>query len=147
MDELLSKALESLARYLAMRDHSETELRTKMRRRFDLDVIEKALQFARDRDWLTPPEKMAQKATEELGRRKKSHRYIQNSLRKRGLPATRADSNDELEKIRQLLRSKFVELAELSYEEKAKAYRFLRYRGFEDSLIRKVLNEKHNETI
>jgi SOS response regulatory protein OraA/RecX len=142
MDETLSKALESLARYLAMRDHSEAELRTKMRRRFDLDVIEKALEFARSREWLTAPEKLAKKATEELNRRKKSHRYIQNALRKRGLPATRAESSEEMEKIRQLLRSKFVEAAELSYEEKANAYRFLRYRGFEDALIRKVLNEK-----
>src|SRR4051812_24070668 len=106
MDETLSKALESLARYLAMRDHSETELRTKMRRRFELDVIEKAIQFARDRDWLANPEKMAERATADLGRRKKSHRYIQNNLRKRGLPATRPDSDGELEKIRQLLRSK-----------------------------------------
>jgi SOS response regulatory protein OraA/RecX len=139
MDETLSKALESLARYLAMRDHSETELRTKMSLRFELDVIEKAIQLARDRDLLPEPEKMAQRATEEFNRRKKSHRYIQNSLQKRGLPATQADSDGELEKIRQLLRSKFVEVADLSYEERTKAYRYLRYRGFEDSLIRKVL--------
>lgn len=145
MDETLSKALESLARYLAMRDHSETELRTKMRRRFDSDMIEKAISFAKDRDWLADPEKIALRTTEELSRRKKSHRYIQNSLRKRGLPATRADSEGEIEKIRQLLRSKFVLDADLSYEEKTKAYRFLRYRGFEDSLIRKVLNEKQTE--
>lgn len=146
MDETLSKALESLARYLAMRDHSETELRTKMRRRFESDVIERALDFAREREWLTAPEKLAAKASEELHRRKKSHRYIQNTLKKRGLPPTPADASAELEKIRRLLRSKFVVSADLSYEEKAKAYRFLKYRGFQDALIRKVLNEKHDET-
>lgn len=142
MDDVLSKALESLARYLAMRDHSETELRTKMGRRFESDVVEKAIELARERDWLLAPEKLAQKATEELRRRKKSHRYIQNTLRKRGLPATSRDSDGEMEKIRELLRSRFVEAGDLSYEEKAKAYRFLKYRGFDDALIRKVLNEK-----
>lgn len=142
MDEVLSKALESLARYLAMRDHSEAELRTKMRRRFEMDVIEKALEYARERDLLVAPEKLAQRATDELHRRKKSHRYIQNMLRKRGLPATPKNSDGEIEKIRELVRSRFVEGGDLSYEEKAKAYRFLKYRGFDDALIRKVLNEK-----
>jgi len=142
MDEVLTKAVESLTRYLAMRDHSELELRTKMRRYYEPDIVERAIAFARERDWLLAPEKLAQKATEELHRRKKSFRYIQNALRKRGLPVTREDTNDEMEKIRQLLRSRFVEGDDLSYEEKAKAYKFLKYRGFDDALIRKVLNEK-----
>jgi len=142
MDETFAKALESLARYLAMRDHSETELRTKMRRRFEPDIVEHALIQAKERDWLVAPEKLAQRVIEALGRRKKSHRYIQNALKKRGLPSTTADSEDEIEKIRHLLRSKFVGTQDLSYEEKTKAYRFLKYRGFQDALIRKVLNEQ-----
>ncbi len=145
MNEELQKALESLARYLAARDHSATELRNKMKRRFEPEVVEAAIAFAQDREWLAAPEKLALRATEEFGRRKKSHRYIQGQLRKRGLPATGRDEGQEIEKIRALLQGKFGSGGVLSYEEKTKAYRFLKYRGFEDGLIRKVLNEKTDE--
>lgn len=136
------KALENLARYLAMRDHSEQELRTKLERRYSPEVTEKTIAFAVERELLAAPEILAERATRDLNRRRKSHLYIQSLLKKRGLPATAVNTDEELEKIRRLLNSKFGSAQELAYEEKQKAHRFLKYRGFEDALIHKVLNEK-----
>jgi SOS response regulatory protein OraA/RecX len=145
MNEDLSRALESLARHLAARDHSELELRQKLRRRFEKDIVDQALNFALERNWLLEPEKLAVRATEEFSRRKKSHRYIQDQLRRRGLPPTAANDDAELTKMRGLLQRKFGSAIDLAYEENAQAFRFLKYRGFQDALIRKVLNEKLDE--
>src|SRR4051812_45582439 len=103
MTEDLQKALDSLSRYLAGRDHSELEIRQKLKRRYEAEVIEQAIQYAKDRDLLLAPEKLAAKATAEFARRRKSHQYIQGQLRKKGLPATNSDSDQELEKMRTLL--------------------------------------------
>ncbi len=142
MTEDLSKAIEHLTRYLAARDHSEPELRTKLKRLFSPALIDQAIGYAKERNWLLAPEILAEKAAREFGRRKKSHRYIQGQLRRKGLPSTQCQGDEEIEKMRQLLKGKFGGDAILNDEEKAKAYRFLKYRGFEDALIRKVLHEK-----
>lgn len=101
--------------------------------------MERLLNEAEENGWLTPEEQIAERLALSLARRHKSQMYINGQLRKRQLPRVQVD--DELESIRHLLERKFG-TGELSYEEKGKAYRFLKYRGFKDSAIRQVLNEK-----
>lgn len=145
----LAQAIDLIASYLAGRDHSEHELRGKLQRRFGVELIDQALQCANDRGWLLAPEKLAEKAEAELNRRGKSHRYIQGQLRKRGLPPPALDQETELAKLRRLVQARFSELHDGSREErrdgKIKAMRYLKFRGFNDALIRKVLNEKSDE--
>jgi SOS response regulatory protein OraA/RecX len=133
------QALDALTRLLAGRDYSRQELREKLGRQFDSELVEKVLLSADDGGWLPAENEVAEKAKAILAAKLKSRRYIDAQLAKRGLPAQAWDEDEELAKIRRLVEKKFGS-GSLSYEEKAKAYRFLRYRGFDDGGIRKVLN-------
>lgn len=137
----LARARDRLTRYLALRDHSLHELRTKLERNFERELVDKVLEEADANGWLTPEEQIAERLAAALGRRNKSHRYIEAQLRKRKLPVPLAEADDEIERIRHLVERKFG-TDSLSFEDKAKAYRFLKYRGFGDRAIRQVLNEK-----
>jgi regulatory protein len=133
-----NRALDSVARFLAMRDHSQHELKTKLKRRFEEPLVEAVVAEAEARGWLIPEERIAENLVAALERRGKSFAYIQLQLRKRRLPVPAMNSENEIEKARQLLVKKFGE-EKLSYEDKAKAFRFLKYRGFPDSAIRKAM--------
>jgi regulatory protein len=63
-------------------------------------------------------------------------------LKKRGLPVLAREDEGELEKARQILRDKFKKTPPFTYEEKPKVMRYLAYRGFDGSTIRKVMNER-----
>lgn len=139
----LERAFDALTRYLAIRDHSEVELRKKLKKRFEDSIIERALEWAHEHRMIAPPEELAARTARELTRKKKSQRYIQSQLRARGLPEVLVSDDDELTKMRALLLAKFGEYSDLTFEEKTKALRFLQYRGFSNALIRRVLNEKN----
>jgi len=140
-----SRALARLTRYLALRDHSKFELKTKLGRQFPADVVEEALIEAETRGWLANEAQMAERLALALASRHKSQMYIEAELRKRQLPVPPLDDQAELANIRHFLERKFV-ADDLSYkeqtEERTKAYRFLMNRGFKESLIKKVLDEK-----
>ncbi len=136
-----SQALDSLTRYLALRDHSRHELKTKLLRRFDPELVDKLMQEAEDNGWLLAEDVIAERLVLALERRNKSRRYIEAQLMKRRLPVPKAEEENEIEIVRKLVERKFG-IEKLSFEEKAKAYRFLKYRGFKDRAIRQVLNEK-----
>lgn len=133
-----NQALDSVARFLAMRDHSLHELKTKLKRRFDESLVDAVVAEAEARGWLSSEEHIAENLVAALERRGKSFAYIQLQLRKRRLPIPAMDSEKEIEKARQLLSKKFGD-EKLNFDEKAKAFRFLKYRGFPDSAIRKAL--------
>jgi len=135
------RALDTVARLLALRDHSLHELRQKLARRYEEALIESVLVEAEARNWLLNEQDVAKRLCEQLGRRGKSRGYINAQLRKRRLPEVAMAGEDELQKARELLVKKFG-AEKLSYEDKGKAYRFLKYRGFEDQWIRKALNDE-----
>jgi SOS response regulatory protein OraA/RecX len=85
-------AFELLTRLLATRDHSVYELKMKLARRFDPQLIEHVL-----------------------------------------------EGEAELDKMRHLLERRFGSVSDMDRETHAKAYRFLRFRGFADRWIRQVL--------
>lgn len=139
--EELIRAIDSIARYLALRDHSQYELKTKLARRYEDQVIRDAMGEAEARGWLSDEALIAERLVGVLARKNKSRRYIEAQLRKRRLPVVGLNGDGELEKARELLVRKFGE-EKLNFEDKARAFRFLRNRGFEDKWIRKVLNNE-----
>lgn len=145
-EKLFQRALNKAADILARRNHSEKELREKMGKFFEPDLIDKVIQEAWERHWLLPPEELAKNAAKSWSRSNKSARYIREQLKKRGLPPVEADEEEELQKMRTLLMKKFrltdLENLQLDYDERVKAFRYLRYRGFSDGLIRKVIHEQ-----
>ena len=125
--------------YLAMRDHSETELRTKLARRFSQEDIDEAIEQAHAGKWLADPEELAQRYSESLHQKEKGALKIQSELRKKGLPSVEMDSERELEKAESIL-SKICGIPhKLDQKEKAKAYRRLHSRGFTQDIIFRAL--------
>ncbi|NJL24477.1 MAG: RecX family transcriptional regulator [Calothrix sp. SM1_5_4] len=97
---------------------------------------------AEEHGWLASEEDVARRLTAALERKLKSRSYIEAQLRKKRLPLPEPDGEVEAEKARALLERKFGSVQEMTFEERGKAYRFLKYRGFHDRWIRQVLNEK-----
>lgn len=137
-----TRALDSLTRYLALRDHSRAELRQKLTRRHDPELVDHLLLEADANGWLASEESVAEKLVAALERRNKSRRYIEGQLRSKRLPVPPKNEEAELSAARHLIERKFGPPSEMSYEEKTKAMRFLSYRGFNGNAIRQVLNEK-----
>lgn len=131
-------ALKTLARLLAISDRSRAELRAKLALRYSAATIDQALAHAEAQGWLKSEEEIAQRAAEALARKYKSHRFIEERLRQRALPAPHLDPEAEAGKIRALVEKKFGSCT-LAESEKEQAIRYLLYRGFDDLAIRMVL--------
>ena len=142
-----STARNKMMDYLAVRDHSELELRKKLATKFERAEIDRAIEFAKENKWLpqTPQEEAAlsQRAAATLSRKKKGIGYINMFLQEIGLPQVSADPDLELAKAEQLVKNK---LRSLNKNENAdglkvqlKISRFLQSRGFQHTTIREVL--------
>lgn len=132
-----------------MRDHSEKELRTKLREYFRRNIqyrkrlakkqnraftedtdeanqqeiteaIEAAIEFAKTNNWLGDAGQLSEKMASMLHRKNKGIGYINNYLKEKGLPAVSADRDLELEKALTLVKNKFSDFSELPFEEKRK---------------------------
>lgn len=135
---------------LARRDHSEKEIRQKLKKSlFSPEEIETAITFGKERHWLPNSEQaqlnLAEKAAQGLHRKKKGIHYINQFLYERGLPELPADSDLELEKALQLVENKFSVPASLDRETrtywKGRIGRFLLSRGFEMDIVNKILRK------
>jgi SOS response regulatory protein OraA/RecX len=133
-------ALDLLARYLTVRDHSHFELESKLSRKYGEEMVVRVLAAADERGWLLDENAIAERATEAWRDRLKSALYIETQLRKRRLPVPEATAEAELATARKLLIKKFGDPGELDLETKDAAFRFMSYRGFEENIIRKVLD-------
>lgn len=164
---LKARAKMKLMELLALRDHSEKELRQKIKRsltprwhrdrpkpdeetlaklRTDIEsAIAEAMSFAATHQLIAEPEKVSQIFANTLNRRKKGIRYINNYLAQRGLPAVAADLETEFEKARELLKRKYPAVSTAPRETKAKAMRFLASRGFSMETIQKAIKTEDSE--
>ena len=133
------KALDRIAYFLAKRDHSKQELQQKLFGKFSEEAIQKAIDEAEEKNWILPPDEMSIKVTETLNLKRKGHLYIQNYLKKLGLPTTEMDDEREREKCLSLLESRYPNWQDLGYEEKQKPARFLQSRGFTLGIVKDVL--------
>lgn len=148
---------------LARRDHSEYELREKLNLTFIPEHVDAAIEFARQNNWLLPPEVLAGKVGDLLHRKNKGINYISHYLKKKGLPLLEVDLERELEKALELARLKMSKLKtgpgadekfnedcnekwnddlKLNRATKEKIGRFLLARGFDPTTVRKVIYEK-----
>ncbi len=135
-------ALDKLVSYLAIRDHTEFELRKKLSKNFNFDEISVALEFARENKLMKSPEELSEQLYHELSRKNKGYLYIVKYLRAKGLPHHAINREQELEKARKLVMTKLKIDGMPGHEEKIKIYRLLANRGFDDQTIRTVAHEE-----
>ena len=76
-----AEAKKKLMDFVARRDHSEKELRQKLALRCEPDVVESTLKWAREQNWLASPDKLRQQFAEQLSRRGKGIRKINQKLK------------------------------------------------------------------
>ncbi len=143
------KPLDYLMKLLAMRDHSEKELLQKLKKKFedDIDGILKAIQYAKDHQWLKTPEELSQIVARQLSQRKKGSQYILKYLKQKGLPPVQTDLEIEFQKAKDLLEKKFQHTSKplkLDGKEKSRRMRFLAARGFSAEIIWKAMSSKSN---
>lgn len=149
---------------LSQRDHSEKELRQKLRlylqRRLkwqaegttthnDLtaemipSIVTETIDWAYQQNWMKAPEEVALQVAGALGRKRKGIQYINQYLKNKGLPPIKASAEDELEKAKDLIQSKMQSAKYAASEKvKEKLFRFLASRGFSQDIIRKALHEE-----
>lgn len=140
-EESLKKAVKKIGDYLSHRSHSEKELVDKLKSKFPFDIIEKALEKAKQNNWLEKPEELSLKVLEKLHNKNKSWEYIKSYLKEKSLPLPEYDKDREIEKMKRLVVNKKIDLADTSYKNKMKIKQFLAYRGFESSIIDEWLEE------
>lgn len=144
----LSEAKKKLMDFVARRDHSEKELRKKLSLRCEADVVEKTLIWAQEQNWLTAPEKLKTQFAEQLSRRGKGVRKINQKLKELGLDTVKSDKDSELAKAKKLVLPKWssADFEGLDYKEsqklKAKIMRFLITRGYESDIISLILKNE-----
>ncbi len=140
----LRQARHSLANMLARRDHSELELQQKLSLRYSQEIVETVLTEAKEKKWLSSPEELAERVSEQLHRKLKGRRYITQYLKKKGLPLPALCPEREQEKAQELLARHFQwDLSDstqsLPLSEKQRAFHYLQRRGYEEALIRDLL--------
>ena len=139
--EKAQKAVKKIADYLGRRSHSEKELQVKLSKHFSEEIVEKALETAKENHWLETEEELSQKLLITLNQKNKSWSYIKSYFFKKGLPIPEYDREKEMEKAKRLLYHNFGDLQNLSFKEKLKCRQFLSYRGFEEELLEELLEE------
>ncbi|NQY99364.1 MAG: regulatory protein RecX [Bdellovibrionales bacterium] len=129
----------SLSRYIANRDHSEKELKTKLSQKFDPALVQDLIQYAQANGWMPDAQDMAERTAQRLKDKGKGKLYIQAQLAEKGLPPVEFDSEDETLRAKALVTLRFGRLDEKSYEEKQKIAQFLQRRGFEPYICSSVV--------
>ena len=128
---------------IAKRDHSERELRKKLKEKeYEAADIDDAIEFARENNWLVAPDKLSERVAAGLHRRSRGIRAINHKLKEKGLPTVSTDPEVELEKALKLAQTKLAKLTTVDRAARERIGRFLISRGFETSIVRKVVYEK-----
>lgn len=136
-------AKEKIIDYLHRRDHSEKELRLKLKK-FDYssEEIEAAFVWVKERNYLMDPQELSKRHTERLQRQKKGRKYIQQYLKQKGLPPCAIDTDSELHNAIELAKQIAAKNDTLDRKIREKIGRKLLSRGFTPDIVRKVIYEK-----
>jgi regulatory protein len=127
----LSDAKKKIMDFVARRDHSEKELRKKLSLRCEPEIVDQAIEWAKEQNWLAQPEVLSEKFAEQLG-----------------LGAVKADKETELEKAKRLVLNKWSaeDFRGLGFQEsqklKAKIMRYLIARGYESDIVSNILKNE-----
>ncbi len=135
--------LNNIADYLARRDHSVKEIEEKLAQKqiYDPEEIKEAIQQAIDQKWFLPEDELAENVARSLSLKSKSHYFITNYLKEKGLPVVEFSEDNESTAIRRCLIKKFKNHQNLSFEDKQKAMRLLSSRGFHKETCYKILDQ------
>ena len=139
------QVIEKLQHYLALREHSPTELERKLIKHFDKQSVKKAITLALNKKWLTEPKTLAERWALTLHKKKRGWLFIQADLKKRGLPLIQKQEDLEIEKALWWLEKKFSQ-ASKTQKDLLKIKRFLSYRGFDGATIQQALTAHKNST-
>ena len=136
--------LNKLFELLSRRDYSVKELQQKLSKKaFDPETIEKAIRWADERRYIRPPEELSHSLAQQLLQRGKGRRYIQQYLKKRGLPPIdEFDKDTELHKALEFALQRAKRCATLDRAAREKIGRQLITRGFPLDIVRTVIYEK-----
>jgi regulatory protein len=136
-------AKEKIIDYLYRRDHSEKELRQKLKK-FDYcsKEVEEAFEWVKERNYLIKPEELSKRHTERLQRQKKGRMYIQQYLKQKGLPPHSIDLDSELHNAIELAKQIAIKSDTLDRKIREKIGRKLLSRGFTPDIVRKVIYEE-----
>jgi len=135
-------ARERLLDLLALRDYSERELREKLAGNFPDGEIAEAIAHALENRWIPEGREHARRLADEMHRKFKGLLAINHALEEKGLPPVAADDERELEKALRLAQTKRSGETSPDDAERARIGRFLLGRGFEPSIVEKVIYEK-----
>lgn len=136
-------AFEKIVDYLAIRDHSESEIREKLDSKdFAPEDIDSGIELAYENGFMLSPEELSNMVLDKLNKKNKGILYINQYLENKGLPCAHPNWELELSKARTLIEKKFKKSAPFTIEEKQLVYRFLTNRGFADQTINDVVNLK-----
>lgn len=145
------KALRKALDYLALRDHSGAELKTKLMRSFDAHTAQYALDKVRAYGYIDDVSFARKYAAELIERRGVSLRETAQKLRQKGIDRETADEalaaydeQDETAGIRQLVEKKYR--VKLAAGNRQAVFAALARRGFSARDIRTVLSE-YGDTI
>lgn len=141
-DSLIDQAEAYLARILALRDHSKSELISKLSRKFKISRLESddLLQSTSIYQLIPPDDVISQRWSEILAKKGLSARAIKIKLKTRGLQPLKLDQDHDLNAARL-----FVQKNKSRSKNKQTLARALLYRGFSSSTVLKILNEKSED--
>lgn len=141
-------AFDRILLYLGQRDHSESELRQKMRLKYEREEITAAIEKAKSAGYLPETaeqlQKFSQKVAMALHRKKKGIHYINGYLRKKGLPPVSLDSETELENALAVVRA-MGRKSTTSKDPKKRQQQIrsrLSSRGFHPTIISQILKTR-----
>ncbi|MBC7370081.1 MAG: RecX family transcriptional regulator [Bdellovibrionaceae bacterium] len=137
---------------LAVREHSEFELRRKLRQALiktfsgtsvsQIDsAVDATISKALEKGWLLAADELSAQKVQQLHRKLKGIQYINQYLTAKGLPKVSVDWDLELEKALALLENKVKNKTALN-KDKIRAARFLEARGYDPETVQKVIHEK-----
>lgn len=152
-DTAFRNAMASALRILACRDHSVVELIQKLDRRgYAKETVQQVIAECSRMDYLDD-QRAARQLIDRLKRRGTGLRRIRHELQKRGLEGDRVEAQllaglslpEEQSLARQAAEKKWKALSNKpdSINKMLMLQRFLRYRGFSDSVIVHILKEMH----
>lgn len=139
----LVKARRKVADLHALRNHSESELRTKLAHNFVPALVERMIGEAKKRGWLPSNEaeetSLSELIAEKLHRSRKGVHWINQKLEASGLPPVKSDAGFELEKAMEQARK--VRASRLAVRNPAaRVIRSLQSKGFDEEIITRVLD-------
>lgn len=142
------RARKSMMDALALRDHSEKELRNKLNEKYASTVVDQIIVEAKLSRFLPnsleQEEALSEKFANVLHRRRKGIHWINQKLKETGLPEIRENEEQEFSKAIELVQ-KLKDTRRTVKDPRARIMRSLQSKGFGSSVIARVMNSMREE--